>query len=182
MNKIIRKIKEKIVGMMTVDRRLLTVEKGKWRKGVFMVVYRRAGVPVASELVSKGKKKFEFLIQKRKLHWKGYEFPKGGINGKESLIRAVKREISEETGLDIIKLKNHRRSGRYLYEKELKDRPGVIGQTWSLYSAEVSLGNVRLDKREHYSSEWLSFASAKKKLTFANQKECLQIVYDWMKK
>lgn len=176
MKKLIRKIREKILERTRAVCEPLTARKGKeWRKGVFMVVYRRL-LTVDGRL-----KKYEFLIQKRKLHWKGYEFPKGGIDGKESRIKAVRREVFEETGLSILKLKNHRRSGDYLYETELVDRPGVIGQTWSLYSAEVGEGKVKLDKREHYSSEWLSFASAKKKLTFRNQKECLKAVYDYLK-
>jgi 8-oxo-dGTP pyrophosphatase MutT (NUDIX family) len=142
----------------------------KWRHGVFMVVYK----------IEKGKPKF--LIQKRKLHWKGYEFPKGGLEKGETRIKGIKREIFEETGLPIKKIKNHHKRGRWLYEKELKDRPGLIGQTWSLYSAKVGEGKVRLDKKEHFSAEWLSYREARKKLTYQNQKVCLDFVWEWLKK
>src|SRR3989344_1192122 len=44
----------------------------KLRKGVFIIVYR------------KEKDKLSYLILKRKLHWKGWEFPKGGIEKGET--------------------------------------------------------------------------------------------------
>jgi len=155
---------------MNFIRKIFTPNK-RWRKGVFMVVYRKA---------KNGQVKY--LVQKRKLHWKGYEFPKGGLESGESKLEGVRRELAEETGLPIIKLKNHHRSGRYPYGKELKDRPGIIGQTWSLYSAEVGKGKVKLDKLEHSSSEWLSFGKAFDKLTWDTQKDCLRIVDSWLRK
>ena len=142
--------------------------EGDFRKGIFFVVYH---------LEDRNPK---FLIQKRKLHWKGYEFPKGGIESGEFEEECVKREIFEETGLNIKKLKNHHLSGKYLYRKALKDRPNVIGQTWKLYSAEVGKGNVEIDPKEHSSYEWLNYEDARKKLTWNNQKNCLDIVWDWI--
>jgi 8-oxo-dGTP pyrophosphatase MutT (NUDIX family) len=147
----------------------------KWRRGVFIVAYRK-------KQVASGRWQVKFLIQKRKLHWKGYEFPKGGIEKSEGKIKTIKREILEETGLPIIKLKNHHKRGRYFYSKELKDRPGVVGQTWSLYSAEVGDGKVRIDQKEHSGHEWLGYREARKRLTYENQKECLGIVWKWVRK
>lgn len=124
----------------------------------------------------------KFLIQKRKLHWKGYEFPKGGVEKLELKFWAIKREIKEETGLPIKKIHNHRVKGKYPYKKELKDRPGIIGQTFSLYSVEVKKGKPILDKREHTDAEWLTYREALKKLTWENQKESLTLVNEWLKK
>ncbi len=45
-----------------------------------------------------------FLILHRVLNWTGWEFVKGGIDGNESPENAVLREISEETGLEKVKL------------------------------------------------------------------------------
>ena len=59
--------------------------KMKYRKSVFIVSYRFEN------------NKLKYLILKRHLHWNGWEFPKGGIEGKESAIQIVKREIKEET-------------------------------------------------------------------------------------
>ena len=70
--------------------------KLKYRKAVFVVTYR------------KEKDKIKYLILKRKLHWKGWEFPKGGVNKDESLLHAVKREIKEETGQSAFNIKKYK--------------------------------------------------------------------------
>lgn len=142
----------------------------KYRKCVFMVTYYFE------------KEKPKYLILKRKLHWTGYEFPKGGVEVKESKFEAVRREIFEETGLCVKKIKNHHKKGKWDYFKKLKDRPQLAGQSWSLFSVEIVFGQVKIDKKEHTNFEWLDFENALKKLTFKNQKECLEIVNNWLKK
>ncbi len=144
--------------------------KQKLRKSLFIVTYNLES------------KKPEYIIQKRKLHWKGWEFPKGAIEKRETKIKAIKREIKEETGLEIIKIKNHKTKGKYLYKKELKDRPGIIGQTYTLYSVQVKKAKIKIDKKEHSSSKWVSYLQAMKLLTYKNQKDCLKIVNDWLNK
>ena len=66
--------------------------KSKYRKAVFIVVYR------------KEKDKILYLILKRKLHWKGWEFPKGGTEKREKLVQTLERELKEETGQSAIKI------------------------------------------------------------------------------
>ena len=46
-------------------------EENNYRKSVFIVVYRKT------------EKGILYLILKRKLHWVGWEFPKGGIEPEE---------------------------------------------------------------------------------------------------
>jgi len=41
----------------------------------------------------------KFLLLHRILHWKGWEFPKGGIDPNESVNDAIRRELLEETGI-----------------------------------------------------------------------------------
>ncbi len=65
----------------------------KHRKGIFLVTY------------SKENGKTKYLILKRKLHWKGWEFPKGGIEPGESIKKTIKRELKEETGLKPLMIK-----------------------------------------------------------------------------
>ncbi len=142
--------------------------KKKFRKAVFIVVY----------YFERGKP--NYLILKRKLHWRGWEFPKGGIEKFETKKMAVKREIREETGLRIKKIKKHNFQGKYLYSKVLKDRPNHVGQTFSLYSVEVEKGKINLDKREHSFSSWVSYKNALEKLTYKNQKDSLKIVHKWI--
>lgn len=109
----------------------------KFRQAIFAVVY------------SIENKKIEYLILKRKKHWKGWEFPKGKIELFETRRMAIKREVKEETGQKILKIRDFYTGGIYRYKKRLKDRPGVIGQTYQLFGVEVSKGKVSLDKKEH---------------------------------
>ncbi|MEI7718764.1 MAG: NUDIX domain-containing protein, partial [archaeon] len=137
---------------------LLTIGNKNYRKTVFIVVYRIVN-----------NKRFYFVL-KRKLHWRGYEFPKGGIEEGETELGAVKREVFEETGLKIKKIINHHKTGKYNYSRKLQDRKDVDGQTYSLYSAEVEDGEVSLDKHEHTSFQWLSYTEAINVLSHINQK------------
>ena len=139
-----------------------------YRKGIFCVTY----------YLEKNKPKY--LILHRKLHWKGWEFPKGGLeNGNEK--KEVERELKEETGLKILKLKNHKITGKYKYKKELHDRKNIIGQTYSLYSAEVEKKEIKLDCLEHDKFKWVDFKTALKFLTWPNQRKCLRVVDGWLK-
>ncbi len=145
--------------------------KPKYRKAVFILPY------------SKTKKGTEYLLLKRKLHWKGWEFAKGKIEKGESKTQAAKREMKEETGHSALKgrIKKFNFSGRYKYHNLLNDRPGFIGQTFSLYAAEVKKGKVSLDRKEHNDFRWTNFSQALKMLKFQNQKKSLKIVNSWLK-
>ena len=135
----------------------------KYRKGVFLVVYK------------KEHEKINYLILKRKLHWKGWEFPKGGRAKGETIKQTILRELKEETALKPLKLKNHKIAGKYPYNQKLDDRIET-GQTFKLYSVEVKKGKIKIDKREHSAYKWVLFNEAIKKLTWANQKKCLGVV------
>lgn len=146
----------------------------KYRKGIFILVY------------SKTNKGAEYLILKRKLHWKGWEFPKGGIENGENSIKTIQRELKEETGLtgkDILMIKDFNVSGKYKYDKELADRMGYIGQTYKLYAIKVKKkSKIRLDEKEHFTYKWMNYNSAKSILTWDDQKKCLKLIDDWLKK
>jgi 8-oxo-dGTP pyrophosphatase MutT (NUDIX family) len=144
--------------------------KLNYRKGVFLVVY------------SEKNRENIYLILKRKLHWKGWEFPKGGIEKNEQIKKAIIREIKEETGLKPIKIKKFSGKGKYKYNRKYSDRKEFIGQTYSLYAIEVKFGKARIDRKEHSDYKWLGFNDAHKKLTWTNQKKCLKIVNDWLNK
>jgi len=144
--------------------------KGNYRKAVFVVVYART------------KKGIEYVILKRRHHWRGWEFPKGGANFNETKKDAAKRETKEETGLKPLKVKKFNFSGRYLYKKKFADRTGIMGQTFSLYSVLVKKGKAKIDKKEHSGYKWMSFEEAVKKVRFNNQKKSLKIVDEWLRK
>ena len=144
--------------------------KQKYRKGIFIVAY------------SWNNGKTKYLVLKRKLHWKGWEFPKGGIKASEKEKAALARELKEETGKKPLNIKKFNVNGKYKYKKLLEDRNSFIGQTYILYAAEIKPGKIKLDKIEHSGYKWLYFSDAVKKLTWQNQKKCLKIVNKWMKK
>jgi len=146
------------------------MKKGKYRHAIFAVVYA----------ISDGK--VEYAILKRKKHWKGWEFTKGKIEKFETKRMAAKREAREETGQKILKVKNFHIHGSYKYKKILKDRPGIIGQTYHLFAIKVKKGRIKIDRKEHYYGKWMSFEEAMKKITWQDQKKCLKIVNEYVKK
>jgi 8-oxo-dGTP pyrophosphatase MutT (NUDIX family) len=142
--------------------------KPKFRKAVFIVTYRKSN----SGLV--------YLVLKRKLHWKGLEFPKGGIERFEFKKRAVKRELFEETGQISDNIKKYPIKGKYKYHKILKDRADFRGQSFKLYSAEIKNKRVIFDKKEHSTYKWVNFRIAMKLLKWQNQRKCLSIVNNYL--
>ncbi len=138
--------------------------KNKIRKAVFIIIY------------FKEKKQIEYLILKRKLHWKGWEFPKGGIKRKEKINSAILRETKEETGQIPKNIHKYFVFGRYKYPKEYKDRKGIFGQSYSLFSAEINSKKIKIDKLEHLDYKFISYENALKYLTWPNQRKCLKIV------
>lgn len=142
--------------------------KRKYRKSVFILIY------------SLNEGKISYLVLKRKLHWRGWEFPKAGVEKRESNIKAVIREINEETGLNPLKIKRHRKKGYWNYESSLKDRPGLIGQSWRLYSVLVNQTKVKIDKKEHSDFKWVDYKEAIRLLTHENQRECLVYFHNWL--
>lgn len=142
----------------------------KYRRGVFILVY----------LIDRENKPF-YLLLKRKLHWTGWEFPKGGIGEKEKIIETVQRELFEETGLKPSAIKKFDFFGKYMYAKDYVDRKGFKGQTFEvLYAVRVKLNEmdfVKIDNHEHEGFKWINFTEAVKKLTWEDQKRALRIVH-----
>jgi len=145
------------------------MKRGKLRKAIFALCY------------AKKNEKIEYLILKRKKHWVGWEFPKGKIEFLETKRMAVRREVKEETGLKILRIKKFNVKGLYKYKKKMNDRKGYIGQTYHLFAVEVKKGKVSFGE-EHSEFKWVEFNEAKKKLKWENQKRCLKIVNRWLNK
>lgn len=142
--------------------------KGRYRRAVFIVIYARE------------KNKIEYLILRRKHHWKGWEFSKGGIKFPEPKRWAARREAKEESGLKIMRVKRFNYSGSYRYPKEFPDRKGYAGQTFTLFAAEAKKGRVKIDRKEHSGFRWMSFKQAARSVKFPNQKKSLKIVNNWI--
>ena len=144
-------------------------KKNKYRNSVFIVVYNISD-------------KLRYLVLKRQLHWRGWEFPKGKIEILELRRNAVKRELKEETGLVPAKIKRFKEKGKYKYSKRLLDRPEYIGQKYKLFAVEVKEMKVIVDDYEHSDYKWLSYRGALKTLKWPNQKKCLKIVNEYVHK
>ncbi len=139
-------------------------ESKNYRKAVFVIIYKKV------------RGKILYLLLKRKLHWKGWEFPKGGIKKGEGELGAIKREIKEEIRLKPIRIIKFNVRGKYRYNLETKKDRGFVGQTYSLYSAEVCDEKIKIDKKEHFGFKWLEFKKALRLLTWKDQKDCLTII------
>jgi 8-oxo-dGTP pyrophosphatase MutT (NUDIX family) len=142
--------------------------QSKYRRAVFIVTYKKENNNIL------------YLILKRKLHWKGFEFPKGGIEKKESETQTVKRELKEETGNIAQNINSFPYKGKYKYHKPLSDRPNYTGQSYRLFSAEINYKKIKIDKREHSGYIWVSYKQALKILNFPNQRKCLRIVNNYI--
>jgi len=149
--------------------KLLFKNNREFRPGVFIVVYKIEN------------NKPRYLILKRKLHWIGWEFTKGGQEKGESLMQTIKRELKEETNLKPLKIQGYNKSGRYIYDKQTNHDRKFIGQSYILYSAKVKDGKVKIDKLEHSGYRWVDFKTAMKMLTWPNQRGCLRIVDERIK-
>lgn len=142
----------------------------KYRPGVFIVTYTETN------------KGIRYVVLKRKKHWTGWEFPKGGIDPGEKAHQTTPRETEEETGYKAERIIDFNIKGKYHYKKAFPDRPDVIGQTYHLFAAKIPKKKISYDEKEHQGYQWMDYGSARKKLTFQNQKECLDIVNEWLKK
>ena len=96
----------------------------KYRQLVFVATYAKTNEGI------------KYLLLKRKLHWKGWEFPKGGVDKLETTRKAIKRELKEETGLEPLRGKNRIKKfsikGKFNFDKPYKDMPKFMGQKWHL--------------------------------------------------
>lgn len=121
-------------------------------------------------------KRKRFLVLYRTLHWRGWEFPKGGISN-ESEESALKREIKEETGLNIKIICKMPYTIAYDYPTEFikKTKTKYKGAKQSVYLA-VSEGKVNLSK-EHSRHKWVTYKEARKLLKHRTQKNALDVAY-----
>lgn len=131
-------------------------------------MYRKA---VLGIIVSRDKK---FLLLYRILHWKGWEFPKGGIEKGETEEEALLREIKEETGLHASIVCRLPYEISYDYPEKFVEntKTKYAGAKQSVYLITAS-GKVKLSG-EHKKYKWVSCEEAMKLLKQESHRKALE--------
>ena len=101
------------------------------------------------------------LIQQTKGHW---GFPKGHVEVGETEIETAKREVKEETNLDVEINENKRYTMEYITDK------GTLKQV-VLFVAKKINGNEKYQEAEIKAMRWMKFEDAVKTITYDNTRE-----------
>lgn len=141
----------------------------KLRKGVVAVIFRDGGDEP------------EFLVMHRKLHWKGWELPKGGINESETEEAALLREIEEETGLRVDIAGKVPFTIAYDYPEPFQKQFRTRGAEQSVYLVRYKPGEIFLSD-EHDDFRWVTFGEAMQLLRYDAQKQALENAFDMLGK
>jgi 8-oxo-dGTP pyrophosphatase MutT (NUDIX family) len=111
----------------------------------------------------------KFLVLKRKLHWKGWEFVKGQLS-RETFRQAALRELREETGI------KHARIICKLPPEVIYHHKDISGHKVSMQKAllvEYIHGPIRLSF-EHSCYKWVTAKEAHRMLTHISHKTFLK--------
>ncbi len=119
----------------------------------------------------------KFLLLKRKNYSDWWEFPKGGIEKGETAERAALREVSEESGLKLLRVVR-RITGAiiYNYPKGYAEKHGYTGTEQKTFLIESSGRAVRLEAHSFNKFAWLNGKDAIKRLKWDNQRNLLRRV------
>ena len=118
-----------------------------------------------------------FLIVHSCKQWRGWEFPKGGKEGKETDITTLKREVLEETGLAVKKVAARvplvvkwdwkpEETRRVMLMPRVPTREVVqyTGTQLTSFVVDVPHARVWLDPLEHDAYKWVSAQQAMRML------------------
>ena len=116
---------------------------------------------------------YKFLIiRQKKGHW---SFPKGKTETSEKELDTAKREIYEETELNVKLVHNFREEINYFKEEN-------VYKTVVFFLAESSSNIINIQKYEISDYAWLSYNDALKKLTYNNTKQVLEKANEFLTK
>lgn len=117
--------------------------------------------------VTPGRHRF-LLIQHNAGHW---GFPKGHQEEAETNMETAEREFNEETGLSLKKIFHREYVEQYIFK-----RTGQLSYKKVIYFLGiVEPGPVKVQAEEIKSYEWLSYATAYKRLKFPEIKQILEL-------
>ena len=128
------------------------------------VVYRK----------NNGKIEYLLLESQNKGHFWG--FPKGHVEGNETLEETAKREIKEETQL-VLPID----TSFHVYTEY--DLPNGNRKQMTLYTADLTQSeDIHLQAEEIINCGWFNYADARERLTYDNLKQLLDQVNDHLTK
>lgn len=119
-----------------------------------------------------------FLLLHRKLNWKGWEFPKGGVENNEDYKDTIKRELFEETGIKKFSIVD--KIDEFVFRDNVRKKESFITNYLVHVSSnsKVVLNNEHaLDGKiiiEHDDFKWCFAKDAINLLTHKNQKESMK--------
>lgn len=121
-----------------------------------------------------GELEYLLLESQNKGHFWG--FPKGHVEGDETLKQTAEREIREETQL-VLPID----TSFHVYTEY--DLPNGNRKQMTLYTAELTQKeDIKLQAEEIKNSGWFDYATARQQLTYDNLKELLDQVNDHLTK
>ena len=121
-----------------------------------------------------GKIEYLLLESQNKGHFWG--FPKGHVEGNETLEETAKREIKEETQL-VLPID----TSFHVYTEY--DLPNGNRKQMTLYTADLTQSeDIHLQAEEIKNCGWLNYADARERLTYNNLKQLLDQVNDHLTK
>ena len=115
------------------------------------------------------KKNINYLILKRAEGWIGWELLKGGVNNSETFSETAKREVKEESGLDVEVFQSKEESIFYSEKNNIK-----IQHLMKVFFGKVVSEDIKLSE-EHSDFKWLALNDAIN-LLFDDLKELLKKV------
>lgn len=139
----------------------------KTRRGIFAVVVDKKG---------------NLLVLHRVHYWKGWEVPKGGIDGNYGERKCLEEELWEELGL---RKKDYKVLGRtnifqeYRYPQHYRKKWKVGGAKfagWAIRTSKTKISFKHNPVAEHDSYKWLPMQKALKTLSYANQRKAVKKV------
>ena len=128
------------------------------RKGICAIVFRKSG------------KKAEFLVLHRVLHWKGWEFPKGGSRKGERQLQTLRRELKEELGVSKVLLLR-KIPAMQVFDDFIRKKRHVNQAFLAQVPASAKISISKNNCREHSIYRWVSRQQALRLLTFEDQKK-----------
>ncbi|MGC8776777.1 MAG: uracil-DNA glycosylase family protein [Candidatus Micrarchaeia archaeon] len=121
-----------------------------------------------------GRIKFLFLIS----HKNELDIPKGHFENNETAMETAKREIKEETGLDVEFLPYFKYVNRYFFS-EGKER--VLKRVATFISKVSENATIKISS-EHKGYVWLGYEKAMERMKYKDMKQLLTIAYDYIKR